>query len=42
MLVATNLSDPATVAARAQLMVAGFSDVTLIQGTPLPAASAAA
>ncbi|MET0276892.1 MAG: lipopolysaccharide biosynthesis protein, partial [Pseudorhodoplanes sp.] len=42
MLVAIDLSDPATIAARSQLMVAGFSDVTLIQGMPAPAASAAA
>ena len=34
-LVAIDLADPATQSARQQLMVAGFADVTLIQGTPV-------
>jgi Mrp family chromosome partitioning ATPase len=33
-LVAVDLADPATAAARQQLIVAGFADVTLIQGAP--------
>jgi MinD-like ATPase involved in chromosome partitioning or flagellar assembly len=34
-LVAIDLADPATLSARQQLMVAGFADVTLIQGAPV-------
>jgi uncharacterized protein involved in exopolysaccharide biosynthesis/Mrp family chromosome partitioning ATPase len=40
MLVATDLADPATVAARQQLLTAGFADVMLVQGTPVSGGSA--
>jgi uncharacterized protein involved in exopolysaccharide biosynthesis/Mrp family chromosome partitioning ATPase len=35
MLVATDLADPATISARQQLLMAGFADVTLVQGMPV-------
>ena len=40
MLVATDLTDPATISARRQLIAAGFADVTLIQGMPQSGAAA--